>query len=161
MWTTVYLSLGSNLGDRAEYIDAALNLLEDERLEVLRRSSLYETEPQDHTDQPWFLNMVAEVRTTLSPERLLERVHAVEARLGRQRAIEKGPRTVDVDILIYGDSVIRSADLEVPHPRMAARRFVLEPLAELAPKFRLGTTTVDERVKDLKDQKVMKLTCNS
>lgn len=161
MWTTVYLSLGSNLGDRAGYIETALNLLEDHRLRAVRRSSLYETEPQDHTDQPWFLNMVAEVSTTLSPEGLLERVRAVEARLGRQRAIEKGPRTVDIDILTYGDSVIRSADLEVPHPRMAARRFVLEPLAELSPDFPLGATTASQKVKDLKAQKVTKLTCNS
>jgi 2-amino-4-hydroxy-6-hydroxymethyldihydropteridine diphosphokinase len=158
MWTTAYLSLGSNLGDRARSIEAALQLLGAADLTVVRRSSLYETEPRDYADQPWFLNMVAEIETTLPSDGLLARVREVESLLGRQRAIDKGPRTVDIDILTFGDSVVASPDLQIPHPRMAQRRFVLEPLAELVPELPLGPegTTVRELLPLLTDQAVRK-----
>ncbi len=133
---TVYLSLGSNLGDRAEHLRAALAALPSDRLIVVRVSSVYETAPVDKLDQPDFLNVAAEIQTTLFPMQLLSRTQRIERALGRRRFVEKGPRTVDIDILLYGDSVIRSPQLVVPHPRMHLRRFVLEPMAELAPDLR-------------------------
>ena len=133
--TIAYLSLGSNLGNREDYLASALRLLEDSRLRVLRLSDIYETEPREVTDQPWFLNLVTEVETDLAPEELLERAARVEAGLGRRRLGVKGPRTIDIDILLYGDLVLDTAELTIPHPRMARRRFVLEPLMELAPKL--------------------------
>lgn len=133
---TAYLSLGSNTGDRQEMLRAALRLLESPGLHVARVSPVYETEPQDFKDQPWFLNVVAEVQTELFPRQLLARIHRIERQLGRRRSIPKGPRTIDIDILLYGESVIDSPDLVVPHPRMPERRFVLQPLADLAPDLR-------------------------
>jgi 2-amino-4-hydroxy-6-hydroxymethyldihydropteridine diphosphokinase len=133
---TAYLSLGANTGDREEMLRAALRLLEWPGLHVARVSPVYETEPQDFKDQPWFLNVVAEVQTELFPRQLLSRVHRIERQLGRRRSIPKGPRTIDIDILLYGESVIDSPDLVVPHPRMTERRFVLQPLSDLAPDLR-------------------------
>ena len=130
---TAYLGLGSNLGDRKAYLRKALEKLEAAGIHVVRRSSVYETEPQDVPDQPWFLNMVVEAATALLPLPLLDRVQQIERALGRRRVTPKGPRTVDIDILLYGKSVIHSARLTVPHPRLTDRRFVLEPLAEIAP----------------------------
>ncbi len=134
--TDVYLSLGSNLGDRRHYLDDALARLADDRLRVVRVSRAYETAPVGYTDQPWFLNLAAAVSTDLSPRELLDRVLSVERSLGRQRDIPGGPRTADIDILFYGDRVIDEPGLEVPHPRLHERRFVLEPLAEIAPELR-------------------------
>ena len=131
--TIAYLSLGSNLGNREDYLASALRLLEDSRLRVLRLSDIYETEPREVTDQPWFLNLVTEVETDLAPEELLERAARVEAGLGRRRLGVKGPRTIDIDILLYGDLVLDTAELTIPHPRLALRRFFFEPLLELAP----------------------------
>jgi 2-amino-4-hydroxy-6-hydroxymethyldihydropteridine diphosphokinase len=133
---TAYLSLGSNVGDREEMIRAALRLLESPGLHVGRISPVYETEPQDFKNQPWFLNLVAEIQTCLFPMQLLTRVRKIERGLGRKRTVNKGPRSIDIDILLYGESVIDSEDLVVPHPRMTERRFVLQPLADLAPDLR-------------------------
>lgn len=136
MSATVYLSLGSNLGDRDENLRRALRLLgADKQVSNLRVSSLYETEPQDFADQPWFLNCAAAFETEADALSILELVLHVEQQLGRNRASEipKGPRLIDIDILLFGDQVIRTETLEVPHPRMLQRRFVLEPLLELAP----------------------------
>jgi 2-amino-4-hydroxy-6-hydroxymethyldihydropteridine diphosphokinase len=133
---TVYLGLGSNVGDREDNLAAALAQLAAPDLRVLRVSSIYETEPVDYTDQRWFLNLVAEVETDLFPMQLLARIIKIERALGRVRTVSKGPRTLDIDILLYGRAVIRSARLEIPHPRMGERRFVLAPLAELAPGLR-------------------------
>jgi 2-amino-4-hydroxy-6-hydroxymethyldihydropteridine diphosphokinase len=130
----VFLSLGSNLGDRRATLENALDRLEaTATLRVSRRSSLYETAPVGKTDQPRFLNVVAEVETALSPEALLEAVQNVELALGRTRTVRWGPRTLDIDILLYGDATIRTARLVVPHPEMTRRRFVIEPLLEIAP----------------------------
>ena len=140
---TVYLSLGSNLGNRAAYIHRALESLGAAGVRVLRRSSLYRTEPVDAPPQQWFLNCALEAETELLPRQLLRMVREVERALGRRRMVARGPRTLDIDILLYGSSCISSADLEIPHPRMAARRFVLAPLAEIAPALRhpvLGCT---------------------
>jgi 2-amino-4-hydroxy-6-hydroxymethyldihydropteridine diphosphokinase len=109
--------------------------LEAAGVRIVRRSSVYETEPQDRRDQPWFLNMVIEVETDLAPLELLAQTQTIEKDMGRQRGEPKGPRTIDIDILLHGSSVIATAELEIPHPRLAARRFVLEPLAELAPEM--------------------------
>jgi 2-amino-4-hydroxy-6-hydroxymethyldihydropteridine diphosphokinase len=128
-----FLSLGSNMGDREAHLHEALEKLEAAGIHVLRRSSIYETEPQDLPHQPWFLNMVAEVESELFPKLLLARIQAIELGMGRWREVAKGPRPIDIDILLFGKFVISTRELEVPHPRMSERRFVLEPLAELAP----------------------------
>lgn len=133
---TVYLALGSNLGDRLAYLQKALDLLHRPTLQVKRAASVYETEPMEVTDQPWFLNTVLEVETLLFPRQLLARLQQVERRLDRQRTIDKGPRTLDIDLLLYGQAVVQAPELTIPHPAMAQRRFVLEPLAELAPQLR-------------------------
>lgn len=114
----------------------ALEKLNASDLKLLRSSSLYETAPMGLTDQPWFLNQVAEFETSLLPLELLHRIHHIEKDLGRVRTVVNGPRTVDIDIILYGDTILQSADLEIPHPRYRERRFVLEPLAELAPTLR-------------------------
>jgi 2-amino-4-hydroxy-6-hydroxymethyldihydropteridine diphosphokinase len=102
----------------------------------VRASSLYETAPVGLADQPWFLNQVAEFETSLFPLQLLRRIHKIEKDLGRVRTVVNGPRTVDIDIVLYGNAVIRGAELQIPHPRYRERRFVLEPLAELSPALR-------------------------
>jgi len=132
----VYLGLGSNLGDRHKNLQDALERLASPRLRVVKVSSIYETEPVEYTDQRWFLNQVAEVETDLFPMQLLAVIGKTERALGRVRTIPKGPRTIDIDILLYGKAIIQSEELEVPHPRLAERRFVLAPLAEIAPGLR-------------------------
>jgi len=141
----VFLSLGSNLGDREANLLEALRRLEQLGVHVVRRSSWYETEPVGYTDQPDFLNLVAEVRTRLGPHALLRAAQQVEAELGRVRAVRWGPRTVDVDLLLYGERVVNTPDLVLPHPRLRERAFVLVPLAELAPDLVLpdGTAVTD------------------
>jgi 2-amino-4-hydroxy-6-hydroxymethyldihydropteridine diphosphokinase len=129
----VYIGLGSNLGDREATIRRALELLEAAgEIEVDALSSLRETDPVGYEDQPRFLNGAAALRTELVPRVLLERLQAVERELGRDRSGPRfGPRTIDLDLLLYGDERIEEPGLEIPHPRLAERRFVLEPLAEL------------------------------
>jgi 2-amino-4-hydroxy-6-hydroxymethyldihydropteridine diphosphokinase len=136
----VYLSLGSNIGGRAENLRAALEQLAAPDLRILRISPSYETEPVEYTPQPWFINLVAEAETELFPRQLLLRIARVERALGRLRTVPKGPRTIDIDILLYGRAILHTAQLEIPHPRMAERRFVLAPLADLAPDLRHPVT---------------------
>jgi 2-amino-4-hydroxy-6-hydroxymethyldihydropteridine diphosphokinase len=133
---TAYLGLGSNLGDRAANLAEAIGHLSDGRVRVTRKSSVWETEPRDVPDQPWFLNQVIEVETDLFPRQLFQRIQRIEREMGRLKRIPKGPRLIDIDILLYGNAVVKSPELEIPHPRMAERRFVLAPLAELAPELR-------------------------
>jgi 2-amino-4-hydroxy-6-hydroxymethyldihydropteridine diphosphokinase len=133
---TVYLSLGSNLGHREAHLRAAIERLPAAGIHVLRTSPVYETEPVDYTEQRCFLNLVLEAGTGLYPMQLLSRIGRIERALGRVRTLPKGPRTIDIDILLYGQAVVRSSTLEIPHPRMAERRFVLAPLADLAPGLR-------------------------
>jgi 2-amino-4-hydroxy-6-hydroxymethyldihydropteridine diphosphokinase len=142
---TVYLSLGSNIGDRPSNLQTAIERLAAPRLRILRTSPIYETEPVDYTGQRWFLNQVAEAETELFPMQLLSRIGKIERELGRVRTLPKGPRTIDIDILLYGRMVVRSATLEIPHPRMAQRRFVLAPLADLAPDLRHPVTRLTVR----------------
>jgi 2-amino-4-hydroxy-6-hydroxymethyldihydropteridine diphosphokinase len=134
--TTVYLSLGSNLGDRERNLHEAVTALAGKGVCVVRNSSIYETEPVDFLDQPWFLNCVVEAETTLTPLELLNVLRDLESGMGRKREFAKGPRLLDIDILLYGQETIDATELQVPHPRMAERRFVLVPLAELAPDLR-------------------------
>lgn len=133
---TVYLSLGSNIGDRAGNIALAVAALAERGVRVTRQSSLYETEPVELREQEWFLNCVVEAQTDLAPRDLMAALLAIERSLGRERTVLKGPRIIDIDILLFGDEVLREPQLEIPHPRMAARRFVLVPLAEIAPEAR-------------------------
>jgi len=136
-----YLSLGSNLGDRIQNIRRALEKLSEAGVEIRRVSSLYKTEPVDFRSQPWFVNCVAEARTRLAPLELLKALKTVERRLGRRPSrTPKGPRRIDIDILLYENVVARSPALTIPHPRLAERRFVLVPLAELRPRLRHPVT---------------------
>ncbi len=133
---TTYLSLGSNVGDRARNLRGAIAALETTGLNVVRVSSLYETEPVDYLDQAWFLNMAIEAEIELGALELLRALRQIETQMGSRKLIAKGPRLIDMDILLYGDQVIDTPELQVPHPRMHLRRFVLEPLAEIAPNVR-------------------------
>lgn len=136
---TVYLSLGSNLGEREDNLRRACDALDSEHLHILKRSSVYETEPQDVANQRWFLNMVIECETRCFPLQLLTILQRIERNLGRVRGagtVRKGPRTIDIDILLIGNVLMDTAQLTVPHPRLLERRFVLEPLLEIAPELR-------------------------
>lgn len=140
---TAYLSLGSNLGDRAANLRAAVDQLASAG-RLLAVSSLYETQPVDVPDQPWFLNCVAGIDTDLAPRQLLQTVLQIEASMGRLRMRDKAARNIDIDVLLFGDRVIEEPGLSVPHPAMHQRRFVLEPLVEVAPEVRhpvLGETS--------------------
>lgn len=132
----VYLSLGSNRGDRRMQLAKALEHLGESGVQMLRVSNLYKTEPVDFQPQAWFVNCVAEVRTDLMPVQLLRVCQSVERALGRRPGVSKGPRPLDIDILLYEGAVIHSRELTIPHPRMEERRFVLVPLCELAPTLR-------------------------
>jgi 2-amino-4-hydroxy-6-hydroxymethyldihydropteridine diphosphokinase len=137
-----FLGLGSNLGDRLDYLQRAVNLLHaDERTRVDAVSSVYETAPMGGPEQGPFLNIAVRVATRRTPLRLLALCQSVEARLGRVRDVRWGPRTIDVDILLYGDQTVSRPDLEIPHPRLADRPFALIPLIEVAPGQRLPATS--------------------
>jgi 2-amino-4-hydroxy-6-hydroxymethyldihydropteridine diphosphokinase len=128
----VYLSLGSNVGDRPANLGVAIDrLAEVGPMQAV--SALYETEPVGVRDQPWFLNCVVAVETEMTPRELLNLALAIERAMGRQRTREKGPRTIDIDVLLYGNRMVDEPGLKIPHPAMHERRFVLEPLAEIAP----------------------------
>jgi 2-amino-4-hydroxy-6-hydroxymethyldihydropteridine diphosphokinase len=135
MYKRVYLSLGSNLGDRAANLKTAIDRL-GTLGKVLAVSSVYETEPVEFAAQPWFLNCVVELDTGEMPKQLLAAILDIEKEMGRRRVKKKGPRTVDIDLLLFGNSVIKMPGLTIPHPAMHERRFVLEPLAEIAPEAR-------------------------
>ena len=128
-----YLGLGSNVGDRRRMLEQAVEGLEKGGLRVLSRSSIYRTEPVDVVDQAEFLNQVVAVRTGLAPVRVLEICLDIEHGMGRVRRRDKGPREIDLDLLLFGPNILKGKGIEVPHPRLHLRRFVLEPLAEIAP----------------------------
>jgi 2-amino-4-hydroxy-6-hydroxymethyldihydropteridine diphosphokinase len=134
--TIVYLSLGSNVGDRPQNLRTAIAALDDAGVKGRRISKIYETEPVDYLDQDWFFNCVVEGETVLTAAKLLQSLRRIEKKMGSAKAFAKGPRIIDLDILYFDDAVIDSAGLQIPHPRMADRRFVLVPLAEIAPGLR-------------------------
>jgi 2-amino-4-hydroxy-6-hydroxymethyldihydropteridine diphosphokinase len=133
---SAFLGLGSNLGTPSLQIARALSELEERSIEIRSVSSLYETEPVGGPPQPWFVNAVAAVRFAGEPLDLLRICQAIEASHGREREVPNGPRTLDLDILLFGEVVLRTEELEIPHPRLAERRFVLVPLVEIAPERR-------------------------
>ena len=130
--TKVYLSLGSNVGDREANLRAAIDELPHAGVAVTRVSSFYETEPVDLLEQPWFLNCAVEVQSHFDPVMLLRALREIETKMGSKKLVAKGPRLMDLDILLYGAEMIDTPELQVPHPRMHLRRFVLVPLAEIA-----------------------------
>lgn len=130
----VFLGIGTNLGDRERNLQEARAALSD-RLEILKESSIYQTAPWGYLDQPAFLNQVIEAQTDLSPLNLLDFLKQTEKRLGRRANFHYGPRLIDLDILFYGNRIIQTPCLQVPHPRLTERAFVLVPLAEIAPEF--------------------------
>jgi len=156
----VHLSLGSNLGDRYANLRAAIERL-GETGAIRGVSGFYETEPVELRDQPWFLNCVVALETSDSPEALLQRALAIEQEMGRVRMKEKGPRSIDIDILLFGDRVVEEQErgLKIPHPAMHQRRFVLEPLAEIAPEalHPLLRKTARELLADLPAGQVVRL----
>jgi 2-amino-4-hydroxy-6-hydroxymethyldihydropteridine diphosphokinase len=129
----IYLSLGSNIGDRALNIARAIEVLPAHGVHLMRQSALYETEPVELREQEWFLNGVVEVDTQLTPQELMHELLEIELSMGRVRLAPKGPRIIDMDILLFGTAIVREPRLEIPHPRLAERRFVLVPFAEIAP----------------------------
>lgn len=152
MRKTVYLSLGSNVGDRAANLRAAISALAFLG-KVTAVSSLYETEPVEYTQQPWFVNCAVALETDTMPQQLLSALLKIEREMGRTRQASqvKGPRPIDIDILLYGASLIDTADLQIPHPAMHRRRFVLQPLAEIVPEERhpILKRTIQELLDDL------------
>ena len=156
---TIYLSIGSNVGDRESHLARALERLAENDVRILRVSGVYETEPRDMPDQAWFMNQVVEAETELFPIQLLSRLQKIERALGRVPTTPKGPRTIDLDILLYGSAIVSVPGLEIPHPRMSDRRFVLEPLSELAPELRHPRTgqTVKEMLTRVGNQRVERI----
>ena len=157
----LYVSLGSNLGDRAANLGLAISSMIDAGFEVNRLSQIYETEPVETFAQPLFLNMVAEldIGEPSDPEEAMRRLLQVEQSLGRTRDVKNGPRTIDLDLLLYGNEISNTEILTLPHPRFHRRRFVLAPLAELAPQLLHPTLnkTVSQLLEELDDASEVKL----
>ena len=130
----VYIGIGSNLGNKEENIEKAIDLIK-EKCKILKVSSLFETEPMYYKNQDWFLNCAIKIETKLNPQELLAFLQSIEKILGRVMTIKNGPRTIDLDILFYSDEVIKTNNLTIPHPRLHKRLFVLEPLKEICPEF--------------------------
>ncbi|MCX6565378.1 MAG: 2-amino-4-hydroxy-6-hydroxymethyldihydropteridine diphosphokinase [Candidatus Aminicenantes bacterium] len=128
-----FLCLGSNTGDSLENFAVAAGRLKKEGIRIIRRSSIYKTEPVGYKKQPWFLNQAIDVESGLSPFELLKAAKTIETELGRKSGRKDGPRPIDIDILLAEDTIIQTKDLWIPHPRLAERRFALVPLAEIAP----------------------------
>ena len=148
------------MGNREQQIETALQLLQDARLQVTQRSAYYETEPREVTGQPWYINLCVEIETTYFPMMLMNRILQVERSMGRRRKGQKDPRLIDIDIVYYGRFVIDTPQLKIPHPRMHERRFVLEPLTEIAAELRHPVTrkTVREMLAGVRDQPLKKVT---
>ncbi|HKV28976.1 MAG TPA: 2-amino-4-hydroxy-6-hydroxymethyldihydropteridine diphosphokinase [Candidatus Acidoferrales bacterium] len=156
---TAYLSLGSNVGDREKHLAAAINALGPHGIRVTRQSSIYATEPVGFKTQSWFLNCAVEAETNLMPRQLLRAIRQIENEIGRRRFVRNGPRVIDLDILLCGSSIIHAAELEIPHPRMAERKFVLVPMAEIAPTLRhpVKNKTIGELLAETSDRSAIHL----
>lgn len=152
----VCLGLGSNVGDREEYIEQAIFLLGKVKgIEVLKRSSNYETEAEGKIEQPSFINAAVEIKTTLSPHKLLKEIQEIENVLGREREVEWGPRTIDIDILLFGDQIMSEDTLQIPHPLLHERMFVLLPLKEIVPQTM--HPVLEKTIKDIFEEKKTEL----
>jgi 2-amino-4-hydroxy-6-hydroxymethyldihydropteridine diphosphokinase len=151
----IYLSLGTNLGKKESNLEQAIRLLSEE-IAIRKKSSLYETEPVGFSDQPWFLNMVAEGETDLLPDDLLGFTQSIESRMKRVKTIVNGPRIIDVDILLYDDMKIETERLVIPHPRMLERAFVMVPLYEIAPELMLSGKSLIEIMDHFSGEKIYK-----
>jgi len=147
---TVYLGLGSNMGNRQGNLDRALDFL-SQRLRIEQVSSIYDTEPIGNIEQPRFLNLVCQVYTRLAPGELLTLAKGIELKLGRALAKSNAPRPIDIDILFYGNQVIKTPELVIPHPRLAERAFVLTPMAEIAPDLvhPVSSKTIKQLLKEI------------
>lgn len=148
MSSPVHLSLGSNIGNRETNLRDAIARLRTEG-KVLSVSSFYETEPVEFTDQAWFLNCAVALETAQTPEQLMAAMLDIEHQMGRERTQKKGPRIIDLDILLFGNSILESPALTIPHPAMQQRRFVLEPLAEIAPEIQ--HPVLKKTIRELRD----------
>ncbi|MGP4109155.1 2-amino-4-hydroxy-6-hydroxymethyldihydropteridine diphosphokinase [Virgibacillus sp. L01] len=156
---TAYLALGTNIEPREEHLKSALEMLkEDNRVIIRQHSSIYETAPVGYTDQADFLNMVIEVETSLSPIDLLNVCQNIEQQLGRKKVIRFGPRTIDLDILVYNQENRKTDVLTIPHPRMHERAFVLIPLHEIAPDLLLSDKTVSDYLKEQSESDIKDVT---
>jgi 2-amino-4-hydroxy-6-hydroxymethyldihydropteridine diphosphokinase len=154
-----FLSLGSNLGDREFYLKNAVDGLTQHGILVVREASIYETEPKDVGEQPWFLNTAVEVATDLSARDLLTACLAIERTNQRQRSDAKPPRTLDIDIIFYGSNIFREPGLTIPHPRLGERKFVLVPLNEIAAGFKdpASRQTVSQLLANCRDTSIVRL----
>ncbi len=152
-----FISIGSNVGDREQQIAAAIEALNERGIRVTKQSSIYSTAPVDVETQAWFLNCVIEVETELMPRQLLKALQHIENELGRRRLVRRGPRVIDLDILLYSSSIVRAPELEVPHPRLTHRRFMLVPLAEIAPALRhpVENKSIEELLAETEDRSVV------
>ena len=148
----VYISIGSNIGDREENCRKAIKLLKENGIALKRESSLYETEPWGVKNQPKFINMAIEVETDKEPEELLRVLKEIEKEIGRKESVKWGPRVIDLDIIFYNDLILKTENLEIPHPLLHERDFVLKPLCEIAPDKKHPVTgkTVKEMLENLK-----------
>lgn len=153
-----YLGLGSNIGNKKENVDNAIDMIKNHRLIDLKKvSSYYETEPVGYHEQDWFLNVVLEIDTKLMPYELLEFCGLIEEKLKRKRIIRWGPRTIDVDILLYEGFNSKDKKLTVPHPRMTERAFVMVPLYEIAPDIKIDNKNINQMVKKLEGEEIRKI----
>lgn len=155
---TIFLSLGSNVGDREKNLRTAMRFLPEAGVDVTKVSSFYETEPVDLLEQPWFLNCVVQSEVVVPAVELLRKLREIESRMGSKKIVARGPRLIDLDILLYGSQIVDTAELQVPHPRMHLRRFVLAPLAEIAPgvKHPFWRGTAQDLLNNLADASVVK-----
>jgi len=157
---TAYLSLGSNLGDRLQHLRKAIKKIEEvNKISIKKVSSVYESEPVGYKNQRWFLNLVLEIQTSFDPFPLLEHLLAIEDKMGREREEKWGPRNIDIDLLLYDNRIVKSDRLSIPHPQMHQRRFVLIPLAQIAPQLfhPLLKKNVSQLLKSCEDKSMVRL----
>lgn len=159
-YTTAYIGLGGNIGDVHANMQAALEIIHaDDRIEILQISSVYKTPPWGIKDQNWFLNACACLKTTLTAYELLQVCLTVEKQLKRVREVRWGPRTIDLDVLVFGDERIEQENLQIPHPRMHERAFVLKPMMDLAPEIKLQDKTISKWLLEIDADGIEKANC--